>query len=298
MQHQYLCKIGRYLRPFCKLRSWAKSTLGLSLLICTWASHADSVKQPTIAIVIDDMGHQYKNGAKLIALPYPITFAFLPDRKHTLPLIQRAKASGKEIMLHAPMENQVGFGLGAGGLKSNMSEMQIKQTLRKSFISIPNMIGLNNHMGSRLTENPKIMRWIMETVQQHPFYFLDSRTSPKSVAAKVAVDHQIPTLKRDVFLDHFQDRDFVQKQFHRLISLARKKGTAIAIGHPHTVTTDYLSWALKQLDEKGIRIATASAIWQIQNPSLTMSQVFETRSNSQQIASRNIDNTAKEQSSL
>lgn len=251
------------------------------ILLCTLFSAnsvAESVQQPTIAIVIDDMGNNLKNGKQLVDLPYPLTFAFLPDRKHTLSLIKQAKKNNKEIMLHSPMENHMGIRLGRGGLRTDMSEMQIKQTLRKSFIAVPNMVGLNNHMGSTLTENPKFMRWVMETVRQHPFFFLDSRTSPNSVAAKVASRYQIPTLKRDVFLDHFQNRKFVQRQFNKLIEIAKKKGTAIAIGHPHQVTTEYISWALTKLDEKGVRIATASAIWQIQNPNQTMNQIFTKRS--------------------
>lgn len=125
-------------------------------------------------------------------------------------------------------------------------------------------------MGSKLTENTLIMHWIMEEISQYPYFFLDSKTSASSVAAKVAEKFNIPNLTRDVFLDHKQTRKFIQKQFLKLIKIAREKGTAIAIAHPHKVTIDYLSWALPKLDEKGISIATASAIWQIQHPLDTM----------------------------
>jgi len=243
------------------------------IILCSLVSLdsiAESIKQPTIAIIIDDMGNQYQNGLDLVLLPYPLTLSFLPSRPHTRALSSLAQQYNKEIMLHSPMENQLGLELGTGGLLETMSEQEIKKTLSQSFKAIPNMIGINNHMGSKLTSKPKIMKWVMEQVQQHPFYFVDSRTSSDSVAAQIAEEFHIPNLSRDVFLDHKQTRKFVQKQFLKLIKIAKEKGTAVAIAHPHKVTVDYLSWALPKLDEKGVRIATISALWHIQHPNKEM----------------------------
>jgi hypothetical protein len=87
-----------------------------------------------------------------------------------------------------------------------------------------------------------------------------------SVAAKMAEQLNIPNLSRDIFLDHVQDREFIQRQFLKLLDIAMEKGTAIAIGHPHPETIEYLTWALSRLDEKGISIASVSNIWQIRHP--------------------------------
>jgi len=229
-------------------------------------SLAEQHQTPTIAIIIDDMGHSYEHGVELINLPYPLTLSFLPNRPFTPRLIEMAKFHDKEIMLHAPMQNSFGFGLGYGGLKNDMSEAEIKTTLIQSFEKINHMVGLNNHMGSVLTRDRKAMKWVMEIVSQYPFYFVDSRTSSLSVAANMAEQLNIPNLSRDIFLDHVQDREFIQRQFLKLLDIAMKKGTAIAIGHPHPETIEYLSWALSKLDEKGIGIATVSRIWQIRHP--------------------------------
>lgn len=247
-------------------------TVFLAILcsLISLGSIAESIKQPTIAIIIDDMGYQYQNGLDLILLPYPLTLSFLPNRPHTRALSSLAQQYNKEIMLHSPMENQLGLELGTGGLLESMSEQEIKSILAQSFNAIPNMIGINNHMGSKLTTKPNIMKWVMEKVQQHPFYFVDSRTSSGSVAAQVAEEFHIPNLSRDIFLDHKQTRNFIQKQFLKLIKIAKEKGTALAIAHPHKVTVDYLSWALPKLDEKGVRIATVSALWHIQHPNKAM----------------------------
>ena len=176
------------------------------------------------------------------------------------------------------MENTLGIALGQGGLTENMSELQIKNTLAQSLKSVPFIVGVNNHMGSKLTTRPNIMNWVMEELSQHPFYFVDSKTTAQSIAAKSAQAHGIPTLTRDIFLDHEQTRPFVKKQFSKLIEIARKKGTAIAIGHPHRVTIDYLKRTLPKMGEQGIRIATISSLWQIMHPAKRM---FEHRSSEQ-----------------
>jgi len=227
---------------------------------------ADFDQLPTIAIIIDDMGHSYDQGVEIINIPFPLTLSFLPERPYTNRLIEMADFHQKEIMLHAPMQNSMGFDLGYGGLEKKMTESMLKQTLINSFQKIKHMVGLNNHMGSILTTDPLAMKWVMETVRQYPFYFVDSRTSSQSVAANTASKFKIPNLSRDIFLDHVQSREFIQTQFLKLLELAKKNGTAIAIGHPHPETIEYLTWALSKLDEKGIAIASISGLWQIRNP--------------------------------
>lgn len=249
---------------------WHWLAAAVLLLLSVASAQADSIRQPTIAIIVDDMGHHYRHGRELIEMPFPITLAFLPGRKHTQALSELAHQHDKEIMLHAPMQTVTGFRLGHGALTEDMDEYQLKQSLESSLQSIPHVRGINNHMGSLLTAQPRAMRWIMETLSQQPVYFVDSRTSPLSVAAKIAARYNIPHLTRDVFLDHQQSRKFVQKQFLKLIEIARERGTAIAIAHPHRVTIDYLRFALPRLDERGIQIATASALWQIRHPQQRM----------------------------
>ncbi|WP_250654949.1 divergent polysaccharide deacetylase family protein [Alkalimarinus coralli] len=237
----------------------------LSLLFVTASASAESVNQPTIAIIIDDMGNHLKTGRQLINLPYPLTLAFLPHRKHTSDLAQSAHSHNKEIMLHMPMANTSGLELGAGGLTVDMTKPNLTKTLRQAIRSIPYIQGINNHMGSALTQRREEMRWVMEELYNYPLYFVDSRTIAASVAANTAQQYQIPSLSRDVFLDHWQTRKSVHMQFSKLIKVAKEKGTAIAIGHPHQVTADYLTWALPRLDQQGIRIATVSGLWTIRN---------------------------------
>ncbi|WP_417545105.1 divergent polysaccharide deacetylase family protein [Marinobacter sp.] len=220
---------------------------------------------PTIAIIIDDMGHNLHEGKRLANLDQPLTLAFLPYRRHTDTLARLAHSREKEIMLHAPMANTHNFGLGPGGLTSDMDEQSLTTTLRRALQSIPYVRGVNNHMGSLLTQQLRPMDWVMKELYRYPVYFVDSRTIASSVAGDVAEAYQVPTLTRDVFLDHEQTEAFVDKQFKELIRRAKENGSAVGIGHPHTVTVDYLEKHLPLLDEQGIAVATVSGLWAIRN---------------------------------
>ncbi|MCK7551124.1 MULTISPECIES: divergent polysaccharide deacetylase family protein [Marinobacter] len=220
---------------------------------------------PTIAIIIDDMGHNLHEGTRLVNLEQPVTLAFLPYRRHTVPLAKLAHQRQKEIMLHAPMANTRNFGLGPGGLTSDMDSQSLKGTLRRALQSIPHVKGVNNHMGSLLTQQLKAMDWVMSELDRYPVYFVDSRTIASSIAGEVADAYRIPTLTRDVFLDHEQTEEYVDRQFKLLIKRARENGSAVGIGHPHKVTVDYLEKHLPMLDEQGIAVATVSGLWAMRN---------------------------------
>lgn len=247
---------------------WIRSLVLAVTVALGTAAHAEPAPQPyppTIAIIIDDMGHNLEQGRRLAAMDQPLTLAFLPYRRHTESLATFAHQQNKEIMLHAPMANTRNFSLGPGGLTPDMDEQTLALTLRRALRSIPYVRGVNNHMGSLLTQQLEAMDWVMRELDRYPVYFVDSRTIASSVAGDVAEAYQIPTLTRDVFLDHEQTEEFVDRQFKLLIRRAREKGSAIGIGHPHKVTVDYLEKHLPLLDEQGIAIATVSGLWAMRN---------------------------------
>lgn len=222
---------------------------------------------PVIAIIIDDMGNSHEWGQKAILLPAPLTLAFLPGRPFTRAQAELAHQVGKEVMLHAPMENTRQLPLGAMALTSRMNNDALSLTLRRAIQSVPHVSGVNNHMGSLLTSNRPAMSTIMGELRQHPLYFVDSRTSASSVAYEVAKGNGIPSLARDVFLDHVISYRSIHHQFQRLLQVARKNGSAIAIGHPHPETLRYLERALPRLGEQGISVATVKGLWALRNQS-------------------------------
>ena len=243
----------------------ATAVLATAVSAQTPVEQNDGQMPPTIAIIIDDMGHNLHEGTRLVNLEQPITLAFLPYRRHTETLAKLAHQRHKEIMLHAPMANTRNFGLGPGGLTPDMDAQSLKTTLRRALQSIPHVKGVNNHMGSLLTQQLAPMDWVMSELDRYPVYFVDSRTIASSIAGEVADAYRIPTLTRDVFLDHEQTEEYVDRQFRLLIKRAKENGSAVGIGHPHTVTVDYLEKHLPLLDEQGIAVATVSGLWAMRN---------------------------------
>jgi polysaccharide deacetylase 2 family uncharacterized protein YibQ len=216
-----------------------------------------------LAIVIDDLGNSLRAGLDAIALPAPITFAVMPHRKHSKLLAERAGRLGRDVLLHVPMSTLNDRALGAGGLTEDLVEKDFKDTLRFSIASIPYISGVNNHMGSRLTTRPTAMKWVMEVLEQEKLFFLDSRTNSKSVAYETALEMGLQTANRDIFLDNQINIDHIHKQFKKALTIAKKYGSAIAIGHPHQATLSYLEHVLPQLEGTDVAIYSLSDLLKV-----------------------------------
>ncbi|MEH6649548.1 MAG: divergent polysaccharide deacetylase family protein [Motiliproteus sp.] len=226
----------------------------------TERSLTDSVDQPSVVIIIDDVGDNFALGLAAVELPGPVTFAFLPHSPFGPRLAKKAFTSGKDVILHAPMQNTHDRPLGPGALTVDLNRQQFGRVLAGDLDDVPHVQGLNNHMGSLLTTLEPQMNWVMDEVDQRGLFFIDSRTTSDSVAWQVARNRGIPSLRRDVFLDHERTTEFVHQQFMLTLDIAKRYGSAIAIGHPYPVTVEYLKLALPLLDEQGIRLVTASAL--------------------------------------
>lgn len=225
--------------------------------------HAETpIDQPhdkaKIVLIIDDMGNSLTLGRRAISLEGAINYAFLPHRPHSKTLANLAHQQTKEVLLHLPMSNLNNHPTGAGTLKPRMNRQEFLTILNEDIASIPHIKGLNNHTGSLLTQLRQPMDWLMSSLKQQQLYFIDSRTSPRTVAATMAARHQLPTLKRDVFLDNNRDLEAIDRQFQRLIELAKTRGMAVAIGHPYPETLEYLEYALPRLHTLGVSLTLAS----------------------------------------
>ncbi len=215
---------------------------------------------PVLVIVIDDLGDNRGRGLAAINLKGKITYAILPHTPHAKALAKKAHQLGKEVILHAPMESKSGLRLGPGALEQRHDSEQLKSILNSDFDSIPFVSGINNHMGSLLTEDRQKMNDVMGIVHQRNLFFLDSVTTPKTVAWKVAREHGIPYLLRDVFLDNEQNEEYIHQQFKQAVKEATKKGYAVAIGHPYPETIQYLEKALPIIEQLGVKLISASEL--------------------------------------
>jgi len=239
----------------------------LLLLLSSWdviAEEPDSVQmeaeRPVISIIIDDMGNRLQVGNEALELTGAITYAFLPHTPYAREMAEQAYAEGKEVMLHLPMDARSGEELGPGGLSLYMTRQQFQDTLASSLASVPHVVGLNNHMGSLLTRHPGAMDWLMQDVQQRGLFFVDSRTTSLTVAEKLAREHQIPTDRRDIFLDNVREPEYIREQFQQLIRRAKARGKAIGIGHPFPETIATLAEELAKLEGSGVKLVFTSEI--------------------------------------
>lgn len=233
--------------------------LSTLVLFAVQVSAASAEKsEPLLAIVIDDLGDNRAKGLAAIHLPGKITYAFLPHTPYAAELARKADALGKEVILHAPMENKSGLRLGPGALEDHHTLPQLNSILNADLDSIPNVMGMNNHMGSLLTEDREKMETIMHVMRERNMFFLDSVTTSNTVAWKVAREYGVPYLLRDVFLDNEQKQDYIHNQFKQALKKAVDQGDAVLIGHPYPATIAYLEKVLPVIERLGVRLVSAS----------------------------------------
>ena len=213
-----------------------------------------------VAIIVDDLGLDPKSTDQVIALPTPLTLSFLPYGKLSRALARQASEAGHEVMLHLPMEPLGPEDPGPGALRTGQGPAELKARVERAVARIGNAVGVNNHMGSRLTRNPEAMRVVLEALSPHALYFVDSVTAPGSVAARTAAQIGMPAARRDVFLDHRRETGAIEVQLLELERVARARGSAIAIAHPHANTIAALRAWIAGAGEAGFRIVPASRI--------------------------------------
>lgn len=233
-------------------------------LPAAWIRHAVTAptgEGPRIAIVIDDVGIDQARSRRAIGLDGPLTIAFLPYGYHLGALADLARARGHEILVHMPMEpSDPTVDPGPQALMVGLSAADIRERLDWSLARIDGFVGFNNHMGSRFTAWEEGMAVVMDEARARGLLYLDSLTSVGSQGAALARARGVPHAVRDVFLDHDQAPASIAAQLERAEAIARREGTAIAIGHPHDATVAALTAWMPGARARGIVFASVSAI--------------------------------------
>ncbi len=211
-----------------------------------------------IAIIIDDIGLNIRNSEAVMALPAPITLAFLPYAKNLNRQMNQAIEAGHELLLHMPMEPFGQEDPGPDALLTEMSDNDIQIKLVRALSMMPQAIGLNNHMGSKFTSNAAKMRLVLAELKARDLAFIDSRTAPQSVAYMLAQQMGVKHAGRDIFLDNDPSLSAIRAQLAALEQIAYKQGSAIAIGHPYDNTIAALKEWLPEIADKKITIVPVS----------------------------------------
>lgn len=216
----------------------------------------------SLAIIIDDMGKGMPEARSIIDIGVPVTFAIIPGLPKVRQVAQEAQRRGIEAMIHLPMEPK-GYParrLEENGLLLNQGNDEIAARMNNYFREIPQAVGANNHMGSAFTESREKMAVVLGVLKERGLFFVDSKTSAISVGESAARELGVRTASRAVFLDNIQDVGYISKQIRQAAAIARRRGSAIAICHPHPATIQALAAELPKLRDEGITFVPASSL--------------------------------------
>lgn len=223
----------------------------------------DAPRDVVIAVIIDDMGIDQKRSKLAIGLPAPLTLSFIPYGYHLKELVAASREAGHEIMLHMPMEPMdPDADPGLNALRTTVPLEENHRRLLWALSRFEGFVGLNNHMGSKFTAWKPGMEMVMREVQARGLLFVDSFTNNESVGYALARQHRLPSASRDVFIDHDITRAAIDHSLKELEKIARRRGYAVGIAHPHDLTREMLKTWIIDAKSRGIDFVPISNIAQ------------------------------------
>ena len=217
---------------------------------------------PRVAIVIDDLGNELAPAQRIAGWKQPVAGAVLPDLRWSAASAEALSNGGKEVLLHLPMEPE-GYPRvrpGPGLVLRSQSDAEIERLIEEDLGTVPGAIGVNNHMGSAATADPRVMRAVVRVLSRRHLFFLDSRTTDATVAEKTAEEGSVRATSRRVFLDDVATESAIGAQLDELVRRAKQDGDAVAIGHPYPVTLFVLEKELAGLSQRGVRLVKVSEL--------------------------------------
>jgi polysaccharide deacetylase 2 family uncharacterized protein YibQ len=215
-----------------------------------------------VAIIIDDLGYDPHALAGLGALPAPLTVSVIPAQKWSREMALRAARLGYQVMIHLPMEplRYPGDQPRLDTVEVGMGPPEVARLVDAAIADVPGAVGLNNHMGSRATRSPALMREVLRLAKANGLFFIDSRTTSRSVAYETARELGVRAGWREVFLDSVRSPALIRRQLRHLMSLARRQGGAIGIGHPFPETLEAVREAIPEMEAQGIALVYAGQL--------------------------------------
>ena len=212
-------------------------------------------------IIIDDFGYRNdKVSDGFLSLGANLTFAVIPGHKYSKSFAKKAFKKGYEVIVHMPMESHVSSsGEEDFILNTDMTSSEIESRMEKVITHLPQAVGMNNHQGSKATENKRVMNVVGSVLKKYGKYFVDSRTTPESLAESMMMSLGVNTTNRDVFLDNEADSYLINKQLDQLISTAQHKGSAIGVGHARPMTLQVLQKRIPELKKAGFEFKFVSS---------------------------------------
>lgn len=222
-----------------------------------------------IALIIDDFGNNTDGTKEMINMGIPITAAVMPSLSFTEKDAKEAHEAGIEVIMHVPMEpiNGKPEWMGPNGIICSLSDEEIKSRITQGLDQIKWAVGMNNHMGSKATQDKRVMKNVMEVAKERNLFFIDSLTSEKSVVPVISNELGVTSFSRDIFLDNVKDKKYIENQIEKLGDIALKRGYGIGIGHVGSqgglVTANAIKSMYPVLEKKGIKFIYISELKEV-----------------------------------
>lgn len=221
------------------------------------------VKKPEMAfaaIVLDDWGYNKKNVDLLFGIKQPITLAVLPNLPYSKMIAKEARKRGYQVVLHLPLEPRSNKPLEKGTICTWMAKDKIVDLFSKAYEAVPNAEGVSNHMGSKATEDPKVMGTIFEQMKKRNLFFLDNYSTHKTVCKKVSYKCNLKFASRDVFLDNEDDQKKIKRNLSELVKKAKAKGFAVGVGHDKRNTILAIKDFIPEFEKANVKIVKLSEL--------------------------------------
>ncbi|WP_373425796.1 divergent polysaccharide deacetylase family protein [Paenibacillus endoradicis] len=229
--------------------------------------YSENIKSGThlMAIVIDDLGNDMDGTEAILKLDIPITVAVMPFLPSSTKDAEAAYQAGHEVIVHMPMEPNKGLKkwLGPGALTADLTDEEVRQKVEQAIDNIPHAVGMNNHMGSKITSNERIMRIVLQVCKERNLYYLDSKTTYQSVVAKVATELGVPYAENQLFLDDVYSAEHVHKQMQKAYALMERQENTVMIGHvgaPGKYTSSEILRSIPQFAQRGQLVRVSELI--------------------------------------
>ncbi len=221
-----------------------------------------------LAIVIDDFGLQRKGVSEMLSLDCKLTVAIMPFLEHTEDDAEDALENGKEVIIHIPMQatsHDKASHLGPRPIRISNSAAEITAWMEEAVEELPEAVGANIHMGTVSSTREEVMRPVFESLREKQLYFLDSKTSSKSICRRVAQEVDITFYENEVFLEHERkSKDYVKKRLRKAMKIAQESGECIAIGHVGyeggLITVNAIREMLPVFRENGVELVFVSEL--------------------------------------
>ena len=216
-----------------------------------------------IAIVLDDWGYNLNNLETLERIRQPLTLAVLPHLVYSQRIGDFARKINKEIILHLPLEPKRKndyLGWEKTTITVDMSDEKIKEILFEALESLEGVKGVSNHMGSRATEDERVMGIIFKELKKRDLYFLDNRVTANSICEKLANKLSLKFISRDIFLDNEKNADYIKIQLKKLKALALNKGKVVGVGHSYSLTLKVLEEEIPKIEKEGFEFVFLSEL--------------------------------------